>query len=124
MSASAESVIPRSTDVLLNWFRKTTVAIVRDDFPDLTGRQTAVFLTVYLKEEEQTVRGLASALMISKPAITRALDRLAEFDLIRRRVDQNDRRSILVDRTLQGKSHLRSLGSILVDASRERRERN
>lgn len=119
----SETVIPRSSETMLNWYRKVTVALVRDDFPDLTSRQTAVFLMVYLTDEAQTVRGLAQALMISKPAITRALDRLAEFELIRRKSDPTDRRSILVDRTVPGRNHLRSLSSMLVDASRERRDR-
>ena len=120
---SGLEVMSRSSEALLNWYRKVTVALVRDDFPDLTGRQTAVFLVVYLTEEPQTVRGLAHALLISKPAITRALDRLAEFDLIKRRSDPTDRRSVLVDRTNPGRSHLRSLNSMLIDASRERRDR-
>lgn len=120
---SGSEVMPRSSEALLNWYRKVTVALVRDDFPDLTGRQTAVFLVCYLNEEAQTVRGLAHALLISKPAITRALDRLAEFDLIKRRSDPTDRRSVLVDRTVPGRNHLRSLSSMLIDASRERRDR-
>ena len=40
--------------------------------------------------------GLAAELNVSKLAITRALDRLGEFDFARRKVDPLDRRSILV----------------------------
>ena len=39
------------------------------------------------------MRGLAAKLAVSKPAITRALDRLSEFDLVRRKTDPLDRRS-------------------------------
>jgi hypothetical protein len=72
--------IEQTVDVL----RQTIVALVRRDGPDLTARQLSVFLICYLEGEAQTVRGLAAKLNVSKPAITRALDRLSEFDLVRR----------------------------------------
>jgi DNA-binding MarR family transcriptional regulator len=78
-----------------------------------------VFLTSYLEDEAQTVRGLAAKLKVSKPAITRALDRLAEFDLVRRKKDQLDRRSVLVQRTVAGTTFLRDLKKILADAGKD-----
>src|ERR1700735_3372167 len=75
--------------------RGTIIALVRSDRTDLTARQLGVFLTCYLTEEEQTVRGLAKHLNVAKPAISRALDRLAEADLIKRKTDTTDRRSVL-----------------------------
>ena len=82
--------------------RDTIVALVRRDGPDLSARQLGVFLTCYLQEGAHTVRGLAADLNVSKPAITRALDRLGELDLARRKVDPMDRRSVLVQRTVKG----------------------
>jgi DNA-binding MarR family transcriptional regulator len=105
-----------SVDVL----RQTIVALVRRDGPDLTARQLGVFLTSYLEDEAQTVRGLAAKLNVAKPAITRALDRLAEFDLVRRKRDPLDRRSVLVQRTTTGSAFLRDLRKILADAGRYR----
>ena len=99
--------------------RQTTVSLVRRDGPDLSARQLAVFLTCYLESEAQTVRGLASKLNVSKPAITRALDRLSEFDLVRRKTDPLDRRSVLVQRTMAGAALLRDLKKILADSERE-----
>ena len=96
--------------------RKAIVALIRREGPDLTARQLGVFLTCYLENEAQTVRGLAAKLNISKPAITRALDRLSEFDLVRRRADPLDRRSILVQRTTTGAASLRDLKKMLADA--------
>ena len=98
--------------------RKTIVALVRRDGPDLTARQMGVFLTSYLEEEAQTVRGSAAKLNVSKPAITRALDRLAEFDLVRRKTDPLDRRSIHVQRTIAGAAFLRELEKIVTDAGK------
>ena len=63
---------------LLYVFMHTIVAAVRSDTTDLTARQLAVFLKAYLEPQtEHTVRGLAAELNVSKPAVTRALDRLA-----------------------------------------------
>jgi DNA-binding MarR family transcriptional regulator len=95
---------------------QTIVALVRRDGPDLTARQLGVLLTSYLETEAQTVRGLAASLHVSKPAITRALDRLSEFDLVRRKTDPLDRRSVLVQRTTVGAGFLRDLKKILADA--------
>jgi len=72
-------------DGLANVLRTTIVELVRRDGPDLSARQLGVFLTCYLENEAQTVRGLAARLGVSKPAITRALDRLTEFDLVKRK---------------------------------------
>jgi DNA-binding MarR family transcriptional regulator len=76
-----------------------------------------VFLTCYLETEAQTVRGLAARLNVSKPAITRALDRLSEFDLVRRKTDPLDRRSVLVQRTATGMAFQRELRTVLRDAA-------
>lgn len=70
--------------------------------PDLTTRQMAVLLHVYLVEPPHTVRGLAAVLGVSKPAVTRALDRLGELGFVRRKKDETDRRSVLVQRTVAG----------------------
>jgi DNA-binding MarR family transcriptional regulator len=98
--------------------RQTIVALVRREGPDLTARQLGVFLTCYMDDEAQTVRGLAAKLKVSKPAITRALDRLSEFDLVRRKTDPLDRRSVLVQRTAIGMAFLRDLRKILADAGK------
>jgi len=104
-------------DGLAGVLRTTIVELVRRDGPDLSARQLGVFLTCYLEDEAQTVRGLAAQLGVSKPAITRALDRLTEFDLVKRKTDPMDRRSVLVQRTPAGMSFLRELRAILRDAS-------
>jgi DNA-binding MarR family transcriptional regulator len=103
-----------SADQMVGILRETVVALVRRDGPDLSARQ---FLTCYLRDGGHTVRGLASELKVSKPAITRALDRLGELDLARRKVDPMDRRSILVQRTLKGAAFLRDLRSIMGEAT-------
>ena len=106
----------QNTDQLVGILRDTVVALVRRDGPDLSARQLGVFLTCYLRDGGHTVRGLAAELNVSKPAITRALDRLGELDLARRKVDPLDRRSVLVQRTLKGAAFLRDLRTIMAEA--------
>lgn len=108
---------PVSADQLIAILRDTTVALVRRDGADLSARQLGVLLTCYLQDGAHTVRGLAAELNVSKPAITRALDRLGELDLARRKVDPMDRRSVLVQRTLKGTAFIRDLRSIMGEAS-------
>ena len=93
-----------NADQMVGILRDTIVSLVRRDGPDLSARQLGVFLTVYLGEGPHTVRGLAAELNVSKPAITRALDRLGEFELTRRKTDPTDRRSVLVQRTAKGQA--------------------
>ena len=106
-----------SADQLVGILRDTVVALVRREGQDLSARQLGVFLTCYLQDGAHTVRGLAAELNVSKPAITRALDRLGELDLARRKVDPMDRRSVLVQRTLKGTAFLRDLRGIMGEAS-------
>ena len=106
-----------TNESLVNVLRDTIVSLVRQDGPDLSARQFGVFLTCYLEADAQTVRGLASALDVSKPVISRALDRLADFDLVRRKADPLDRRSVLVQRTPAGTTYLKDIRGILRDAA-------
>src|ERR1700761_6058015 len=106
-----------TADQMVGILRDTIVSLVRRDGPDLSARQLGVFLTCYLQEGAHTVRGLAAELNVSKPAITRALDRLGELELARRKVDPADRRSVLVQRTVKGQAFLRDLRSIMADAA-------
>jgi DNA-binding MarR family transcriptional regulator len=114
--------VQTNPDQLVGILRDTVVALVRRDGPDLSARQLGVFLTVYLTDGPHTVRGLAAELNVSKPAITRALDRLGELDLARRKVDPMDRRSVLVQRTLKGSGFLRDLKTIMAEAEQNTRD--
>ena len=105
-----------SSDQLVGILRNTVVSLVRRDGVDLSARQLGVFLTCYLNEGGHTVRGLAQDLNVSKPAITRALDRLTELDFVRRKVDPADRRSVLVQRTVKGAAFLRETRQIMTEA--------
>lgn len=102
----------------LDLWRDVTVRTVRDEEPDLTARQLAVLMTVYLGPPPHTVRGLALALGVGKPAITRALDTLTRHGLVRRRKDESDGRNVLVQRTVQGSAFLAKFAELITDNAR------
>ena len=100
----------------LELWRHALVASVRGDAPDLSARQMALMLSVYLGNGPHTVRGLALALKISKPAVSRALDRLGELGYIRRQRDDLDRRNVLVQKTVSGAGFLTEFSCLIDEA--------
>ena len=112
-----------AVEPLLHVFMATMVSSVAGNAPDLTARQLAIFLKIYLEPgTEHTVRGLAAALNVSKPAITRALDRLEELASARRATDPNDRRSVIARRTTTGSAYLRTLADYITKASKQEKK--
>ena len=103
----------------LDIWRRAIVTSVRRDAPDLSARQMSVLLTVYLMPPPHTVRGLAQQLNVTKPVITRAVDRRGELDLVRRKTDPEDRRSVLLQRTVKGSVFLREFGELIVAAAKD-----
>jgi DNA-binding MarR family transcriptional regulator len=106
-------------DVLMNTLRHTVIRMVSSSDRDLSSRQLAVLLTCYLNDTPQTVRGLAATLNVSKPAITRALDRLEQLEMVRRKMDPMDHRSIYLVRTNSGKAYMKQLQGQLTAAAAE-----
>ena len=98
-------------DILTLWHRVMATALHKD-LPDLTWRQFTLLLQIYRAPPPHTVRGLAKDLNMSKPAVTRALDRLEKLDFLRRKTDEADRRSILVQRTVAGSVFLREFADM------------
>jgi DNA-binding MarR family transcriptional regulator len=106
-------------DRLVAILRDTIVGTVRRDGPDLSARQFAVFLITYIEDGQHTVRGLAARLNVSKPAITRSLDRLTELGLAKRGPDPRDRRSVLVLRTRKGSDFFEFVKNLLANALKD-----
>jgi DNA-binding MarR family transcriptional regulator len=111
MSASTTvATLAQRNQQLMFGMRDLFVELVAGDTPDLSSRQYAVLFKVYCAASPQetarlTVRDLASDLNVSKPAITRALDRLSEYDYVQRKTDPMDRRSVLINRTARGQKY-------------------
>jgi DNA-binding MarR family transcriptional regulator len=101
---------------LASW-KNTLIDYVRSGEPDLTNRQMALLLLVYLDPGPHTVRGLARALNVSKPVVTRALNRLGALGYLRRQRDDTDKRNIFVARTTEGADFLAEFGHFLAGGS-------
>ncbi len=108
-----------TADRLALILRDTIVGTVRRDGPDLSARQFAVFLIAYIEDGMHTVRGLAERLNVSKPAITRSVDRLTELGLAKRGPDPRDRRSVLVLRTKRGGDYFVDVKALLSESSKD-----
>jgi DNA-binding MarR family transcriptional regulator len=102
-------------DALALW-HEVLVRSVRTGGPDLSQRQLAILLAVYLRPPPHTVRGLAALLDISKPAVTRALDTMSGLGLLKRKRDERDRRNVLVQRTPGGDAFLARLAEMVMSA--------
>ncbi|EHS52383.1 transcriptional regulator, MarR family [Rhizobium sp. PDO1-076] len=106
-----------ATQALGLWHR-VTLQQVRADGPDLTMRQLAILLEIYLVPPPHTVRGLAATLEVTKPVVTRALDTLGEMGLVDRVRDELDRRSVVVRRTVGGALFLEKFGDRVIAQAR------
>ncbi len=102
----------------LGLWHKVTLEQVQRQGPDLTMRQLAVLLEIYLVPPPHTVRGLAATLHVTKPVITRALDTLGEMGLVDRVRDELDRRSVIVKRTVGGALFLEKFGDTIIARGR------
>ena len=94
-------------------------ALVTDSEPDLSARQLAILLTIYLDPPPHTVRRLATRLGVTKPVITRALDSMGKLDLVARRRDESDRRNVLIRRTVKGALAVERLGDLLASKAQD-----
>ena len=108
-SSAMNAMSPHSLD---QW-KSTLIDYVRSGEPDLTNRQLALMLLVYLDPGPHTVRGLARALNVSKPVVTRALNRLGALSYLRRQRDETDKRNIFVARTPEGAEFLAEFGQFV-----------
>ncbi|MGC4252810.1 MAG: MarR family winged helix-turn-helix transcriptional regulator [Sphingobium sp.] len=102
---------------------QTLVDYVRSGKPDLTNRQMALMMTVYIDSGPHTVRGLAEVLNVSKPVITRALNKLSALGYVRRERDAADRRNIFIVRTSKGAEFLDAFHHFIAGTARDERHR-
>ena len=76
--------------------------LMENGFHDLTVRQLSMVFA--FEGEKQTVRGLAETLGLQKPTITRAADKFEEMKWLKRELDPEDKRSVLMELTKNGTS--------------------
>ena len=100
----------------LGLWHTASLALVHQEGPDLTLRQLAILLHIYLVPPPHTVRGLALTLGVTKPVITRALDTMGHLGLVRRVRDERDRRNVVIKRTVDGSLYVEKLGDIIIES--------
>lgn len=108
-------------DQALRSWMHTLINYVRSGQPDLTNRQMALMMLVYLTPGPHTVRGLAQLLGVSKPVITRALNTLGALGYLRRVRDESDRRNVFVAKTSTGQEFLEGFNRNLEHSGSDRR---
>lgn len=111
-------IVLRPLQALRLW-QQVALSEVRDDAPDLTLRQTAILLSIYLDAPPHTVRGLAAKLGVTKPVITRALDTMGALKLVSRHRDEKDRRNVLIRRTVEGALYVERFGDAIIAKAQE-----
>ena len=77
-----------------------------------------ILLSIYLEQPPHTVRGLAAKLQVTKPVITRALDTMGRLKLVDRKRDENDRRNVIIQRTVEGALYLEQMADIIVEQAK------
>jgi DNA-binding MarR family transcriptional regulator len=108
----------RASEALRLW-QQVALCEVEAGRPDLSMRQSAILLSVYLDQPPHTVRALAARLGVSKPVITRALDSLGGLGLVSRHRDERDRRNVLIRRTVDGALFVERFGDTIIARARE-----
>lgn len=103
-----------TSDPLLS-FRHAICTMVRTDQRDLSARQLAVLLHLAQSPDPApSIKELAAEFHISKPAITRALDRLElDLRLAKREDDANDRRKVRAVITESGRAYVDAIEAAL-----------
>ena len=107
-----------SASQALGLWHQVALEQVKSDGTDLTMRQMAILLHIYLVPPPHTVRGLAATLRVTKPVITRALDTMGEMGIVDRVRDDLDRRNVIIKRTLAGALFLEKFGDLVIDQAR------
>lgn len=102
----------------LRLWHQVHLDLVRDEDHDLSARQTAILLTIYLELPPHTVRGLAEKLGVTKPVITRALDSMGKDGLVTRKRDDFDKRNVIIQRTVKGALAVEKLGETIIRETR------
>lgn len=114
MSSSEKKESPLSTLKALHLWHDVMAEAMRTMAFDLTARQAALLMQVYIKAGPHTVRSLAESLSMSKAAVCRAVDTLSMEKLVKRKKDENDRRNVFIQRTVQGSVFLSDFADIIM----------
>jgi len=103
----------------LEMLHRVSTDTVRAADVDLTSRQFALLLAIFMRPGPHAVRELARHLDLPKPAVTRALDTLERQGFVRRKKDREDKRDVSVHRTVKGALFLYDYGENVANRAEE-----
>jgi len=109
----------RSSRKRLSAWMDVLIGYVRSSRPDLTNRQLALMMFVYLTPGPHTVRAIAARLRVSKPVVTRALNSLGALGYVRRQKDESDLRNVFIERTPAGRAFLDAFAALIEGAEHD-----
>lgn len=112
MSVSGSTARMKRSEALSLWHRVTLETVIAKG-PDLSSRQLAILMSVYLETSSHTVKSLSEKLNVTKAVISRALDTLTKHGFVARAPDPSDKRSIIVTRTSGGILYLQRFADII-----------
>lgn len=104
---------PSQTVESLHLWNRVITRGMQKSVRDLSTRQNAILLAVYLADYAQSVKSLSEGLGISKPAICRALDVLCHEGFLKRKRDDKDKRQMTLQRTIKGSVYLSEMAEII-----------
>jgi DNA-binding MarR family transcriptional regulator len=102
----------------LHFWHAVTCRALHDMQYDLSARQMGILLTVYLEPPPHSIKSLGELLGVSKPAVCRAIDILERMKLVKRMRDKDDKRNVLIQRTVKGSVFLTEFADIIVSESK------
>lgn len=102
----------------LSFWHEVTLRSLRDMPYDLSARQVGILMTVYIELPPHSIKSLSEQLGISKPAVCRAIDSLEKLKFVKRQRDKEDKRNVLIQRTLKGSVFLSEFADIILSVSR------
>ncbi len=118
-SEKVEKIGSNRTIRALSFWHGVTAGALKKMPVDLSARQTAVLLNVYLMPAPHSIKSVADELMISKPAVCRAVDTLEKAKLVKRIRDRGDKRNVLLQRTVKGSVYLSEFADIILSVSKD-----
>lgn len=107
-------------DTLSTW-RDIVIRGLQNNAYDLSTRQTGILLSVYLSDTPHTIKSLSDTLLVSKPAICRAIDYLVRLGLVKRKRGDIDSRIVFIHRTIKGSVYLSEFADIITTISNNKK---
>lgn len=97
----------------LNFWQRVSLRAMKEQGHDLSARQMSILLHIYLNNQQHTIKSISEQMGISKAAICRAVDALSALSLLKRKKDEQDRRNVYIQRTIQGSVFLSDFADII-----------